>query len=641
MKEFLVSLLDGIEDKFVKADFREILLTLKSLGAVIKHKNTYYLNDGFVCGRLDISSNGTGFLSSYDKKFKQDIIIENKNLSGAHLGDIVLAKLIKTKRARQQARVLAILVMAHETSVVYTKKISKSIMGVNVKTGLIVSLKASQKSLKTLPIGTVLKINNLNNDIAEILGILEDPAVDEKISLAIYNKRSEFTHSSQKEAKSFGNQVDRSMYKDRVDLTHLPFCTIDPVDAKDFDDALYYDKQKNELYIAIADVSEYVVAFSAIDKEARLRGFSIYFPHIAIPMLPRELSENICSLKPNCDRLAFVFKITLDSDFEVIKEELFSAIIHSKKRFNYDEVDEILALKIKTPPKFTWILSLFEVTKKLKIKRLKNGFDFQTKELHIKLNDNKEILGTTFEMQTPSHALVEDSMLLANKAAAKRIKIGIFRNHAEADLKKINILLDDLALLGIEMKYENNLVTLISKIQTQADSLNIREEIDKLIIKSQKRAEYTSHSTGHFGLGFPFYTHFTSPIRRYSDLILHRLLKADLNKDEKLVSFLLLNIDSVCSSLNELEREADKVAWDFMDRKFARWAALNLGKEFKCYINEIGNQTIAKLDDKIKGARIFLDNFTAPLLTPILVEIKEVDIATTKITAKVIKKLNV
>lgn len=640
MKAFLNSLTTGLESKYIKSSELEILRVLEQIKAVTKHKNRYYLNDGFVCGKLDISSNGTGFLYPFDNRFKQDLMIENRDLCGAHFGDIVLTKLTKFKKPRQKAAVIAVLQMANETSVVYTKKIGQAIMGVTIPNALTIALKASQKSLKELPQGTVLKINNLDNDIVEVLGVMDDPSVDQKISMALYNKREIFPKIAQNEAISFGNEVDKSMYPNRVDLTHLPFCTIDPVDAKDFDDAIYFDKNTNEIYIAIADVSEYVSPYSGIDKEARFRGFSIYFPHIAIPMLPRELSENICSLKPNCDRLAFVFKIKLNSNLEPINEELISCIIHSKRRFNYDEVDSLINQEFECEKEIkNWLMPLFELTQKLKEKRLKNGFDFHTLELKMSLDKNGDISSTRFESSTPSHSLIEECMLLANKAAAKRINKGIFRNHAPADLKKINTLLDDLTTLGIEVQYDGDLVAMIAKIQAKASELGIREDVDKLIIKAQKRAEYASNCTGHFGLGFEFYSHFTSPIRRYSDLILHRILKA--NDDAKFTNYLMLGIDELCSNLNILEREADKVAWDFMDRKFARWAAQNIDKNFKCYIYESGNQTIAKLNDELKGARIFLNNFNCEILTQVMVKITDVDIPTAKIIGKVVEILDV
>ena len=640
MRYFLETLSRGASNPNAKC--KEALRILEFLKAISFHKGKAYLNNGFITGRLDINARGVGFIEVFSDKPMRDIVVESKNLGGAHLGDIVVAHLLSNKKSRQSAKILAVLEPANETSLVYLKRFGEAVLGVNIQNGLSLALKASQKSLKALPLGTLLKINNANNEITEVLGLITDPKIDEKISLAIYNKKDEFSPACQDEARAWGDVVDPSMYKERVDLQHLPFCTIDPDDAKDFDDAIYYDTSKNELYVAIADVSEYVSAFSATDKEAKNRCFSIYFPHKSVPTLPRALSENICSLRPDEPRLAFTFKISLNDDLSVKKEELFSAIIKSKKRFTYNEVDKILENKSGCEQGILdWLLPLHKITQRLKQIRLKKGFDFRSKELKMSLNDDGLIASTHFESETPSHALIEDCMLLANKAAAKMISKGIFRNHAPADIKKINFLLDDLAALGIEAQYESDLAAMIAKIQSKANELGIREDADKLIIKAQKRAEYSHTSSGHFGLGFETYTHFTSPIRRYSDLTLHRLLKAQLAKDDKLYNYLLEGIEATCEELNIKEREADKVAFDFMDRKFARWAEQNIGKDFICYISEISEPLIARLDDELKGARIILPNFTCPLLTRVRVRIISSDIASAKIIGKVVEKLDV
>ena len=640
MRYFLETLSRGASNPNAKC--KEALRILEFLKAISFHKGKAYLNNGFITGRLDINARGVGFIEVFSDKPMRDIVVESKNLGGAHLGDIVVAHLLSNKKSRQSAKILAVLEPANETSLVYLKRFGEAVLGVNIQNGLSLALKASQKSLKALPLGTLLKINNANNEITEVLGLITDPNIDEKISLAIYNKKDEFSPACQDEARAWGDAVDPSMYKERVDLQHLPFCTIDPDDAKDFDDAIYYDTSKNELYVAIADVSEYVSAFSATDKEAKNRCFSIYFPHKSVPMLPRTLSENICSLRPDEPRLAFTFKISLNDDLSVKKEELFSAIIKSKKRFTYNEVDKILENKSGCEQGILdWLLPLHKITQRLKQIRLKKGFDFRSKELKMSLNDDGLIASTHFESETPSHALIEDCMLLANKAAAKMISKGVFRNHAPADIKKINFLLDDLAALGIEAQYESDLALMIAKIQSKANELGIREDADKLIIKAQKRAEYSHTSSGHFGLGFETYTHFTSPIRRYSDLTLHRLLKAQLAKDDKLYNYLLEGIEATCEELNIKEREADKVAFDFMDRKFARWAEQNIGKDFICYISEISEPLIARLDDELKGARIILPNFTCPLLTRVRVRIISSDIASAKIIGKVVEKLDV
>ncbi len=243
--------------------------------------------------------------------------------------------------------------------------------------------------IENLDIGTLLKVDIKTNKILETLGNLNDPKVDEKISLLLYNRYDEFGEEPIKEAREIEKEVDISKYPDRVDLRDLNFCTIDPVTAKDFDDAIYFDEKSYTLYVAIADVSAYVPFFSAIDKEAKKRGFTTYFPHKAFPMLPRELSENICSLKPNVDRLAFVSKITLDREsLKPIREEFFEAVIHSKRRFNYDEIDEVLEKREIESKELEYIFPLYEITQRLKKERLKSGFDFGTKEIKIEIDEN-------------------------------------------------------------------------------------------------------------------------------------------------------------------------------------------------------------------------------------------------------------
>lgn len=642
MKTFLQGLSKGLDATGLNTENKELLRILESLKAISKYHNKFYLNNNFVIGKLDISQNATGYLNAYDERFKKDLLIQNRDLNAAHLGDIVLAKILKSKKDRVYAKILAVLVMANATSVVYTKRFGNVVLGVNIQNGLSLNLRASQNSLKALPDGSVLKINNLNNEIIEVLGVLSDPSVDEKISLSIYNKQDNFALACENEARAYGDSVDISMYKERVDLSDLAFCSIDPDDAKDYDDAIFYDEKENALYVAIADVSEYVQAYSATDKAAKFRGFSIYFPHKCVPMLPRNLSENICSLKPDVYRLAFIFKLSFDVNFNVIKDELFEGLIKSRARLTYGLVDEVLKGKKNLPNQNiqNFLLKLAKITEILRQKRLLKGFDFRSKELKMSLDEAGLVKSTHYESDTPSHALIEDCMLLANIAAAKRINQGIFRNHEPADMKKILYLIDDLAALGINATYESDLAKMIAKIQAKADEIGIREDVDKLIIKAQKRAQYNNFSSGHFGLGFDTYTHFTSPIRRYSDLILHRLLKAKLKNDEKLFNYLLETTQGLCESLNVLEREADKVAFDFMDRKFARWASANIGNSFICYISQVSEPLVAILDDEIKGARIFLPNYSCEILTKVLVRIVSSDIASTKIIGKVIKKLS-
>ena len=645
MKEFLLSLSsDSLKEK-IPLDFQPLINNLIRLKAVKKTSNGYKLNTKYKIGTIDISQSGTGFLKLFSDDFKKDLLIESNNLFGANRGDIVLVKRIFSKKqTRAKAKVILVLERKNNFSIVYTKIQQGKIVGINISTTLSLPISVSQKSLRQLPLGAVLKIDNETNSITEVLGVLDDPKVDEKISLNLYEKEEFFSKESEIEAKSHGNFVDKSLYGNRVDLTNLPFCTIDPIDAKDFDDAIYFDKENYILYVAIADVSEYVYEMGHIDKEARKRGFSIYFPHKSIPMLPRSLSENICSLKPNVDRLAFTFKITLDKkSLKPKKEELIESIINSKKRYTYEQIDLFLQKELDDITKvdkqiLEYLLPLFEVTKGLRKARLQSGFEFRSTEIRMQLDSNQNLISTREEKETPSHGLIEDCMLLANKAASKRIKRGIFRTHDDPTYDKLQVLLDNLAEIGIEVDFITDIPKMIRDIQKKANDLDIREEVDKLIIRSQKKAKYESLNKGHFGLGFKSYTHFTSPIRRYSDLVLHRLLKANMNNDKKRFNFLLENIDKICEQISLLERESDKVAWNYMDRKYARWAALHVGENFEAIVTGVDRIIIAKLDDKIKGARLFLLDDNLELFERVLVKIVEAEIPSSKIYAKVVKR---
>lgn len=646
MIDFLLALDKGVKNEEIPSEFSSLLNDLLRLKAVKLKKNTYQLDSRYRAGTIDIAFGGTGFVKTVANKQLKDLLVETRDTNGAMRGDLVVVKRLHTKQGRPKAKVIYIAKRKHHSSLVYTKVQHKRVVGINIKNALVQNLSASQKSLKQLPDGSVLKINNDTGVIEEVLGVISDPKVDEKISMELFDKTEFFSDEAEIEASAHGKIVDKSFYPKRVDLTHLPFCTIDPIDAKDFDDAVYFDEKENALYVAIADVSEYLFDMGNIDKEAKQRGFSIYFPHKSIPMLPRSLSENICSLKPNEDRLAFTFKITLDKNtLKPIKEELLDSIIHSKRRYTYEKIDKFLEGDFSDKKEIDdtilkYLLPLDTTMKKVRNIRLKNSFEFRSSDTRMLVDEDQNLISTIREDETRSHSLVEDCMLLANKAAAKRLEYGVFRTHGDPSYDKIEKLLEDLAYIGINIQFHPELPVLIKNIQNRADELEIREEVDKLIIRSQKKALYEPENKGHFGLGFDSYTHFTSPIRRYSDLTLHRLLKADLKGDNKRKEYLLKNIDSLCEQISSLERESDKVAWDYMDRKFARWANERIGENVEAIVVENTKTPVVKLDDEIVGARIFLLDDDAGLFDTVLVKIVEADIATCRIYAKIVKVLN-
>jgi ribonuclease R len=253
------------------------------------------------------------------------------------------------------------------------------------------------------------------------------------------------------------------------------------------------------------------------------------------------------------------------------------------------------------------------------------------------LDEEGKLQKVKIESETPSHRLIEDCMLLANKAAAKMINFGIFRVHNEPQKKDIQNLLKELLPLGISVNYKNSVVDTLKEVQKKAKELGIEKYIDKMIIKTQQQAKYEAYNNGHFALGFEKYTHFTSPIRRYSDLILHRLLKSILHNNQKFREFILRNIESLVVKISELEREAMKIEWDFYDRKFARWANEKIGKIVKATVIDTKDPPIAKIEDEIVGARIFLKRKKVNLFEKVNVKIVNVNIATTKIKGEIIE----
>ncbi|GAB6073900.1 ribonuclease R family protein [Nautilia lithotrophica] len=649
MKEFAYKLVQGIASKDIPRDKRDIVNDLIAL-RIVSDSKIIKLKSKYRIGKIDVTKKGFGFLTPLGVKEK-DYLIEAEHLNGAGRGDLVIAEKLFNKKGRPKAKVIYILEKAFSVSVVYLtfeyKNNKKIPILRNIKTDLQTFVAEKKKTLKKLPEGAVFKVDNYTNRIIDVLGVLDDPWVDEKISLALYNKKEEFSKKAIAEAEAYGDYVDKEFYPERVDLTDLPFCTIDPPTAKDHDDAIFFDVEKNELYVAIADVSEYVYLNGNIDKEAKERGFSIYFPHKSVPMLPRQLSENICSLKENEDRLSFVFKITLNNKNEVIKEELFEAIIKSKRKYSYDRVDEFLDGRFENIDDtdkliLDWLMPLWERVKKIRIKRLQTGLDFSSDEIKMTLNDEGLIESIELEKETPSHKLIEDCMLLANKAAAKMIDFGIFRVHEKPSSNSIDELYESLTALGINIDVdEKDFVKVVRNIQKQAKDMGIEKEVDKLIIRSQQQARYDAKNIGHYALGFEKYTHFTSPIRRYSDLTLHRLLKSIIRKDKKQMEFILRNIEALVVKISELEREAMKVEWDFYDRKYARYAKEHIGNVYNGIIEDTEIPPIAKItEDLLLGARVFLkDKKKFNLFEKVNIEIVSSNIATAKIKGKVVERL--
>jgi len=649
MNAFAIQLTNGCLASDIELEDQNTFQTLQKTGAIEEVSGLWKLHSLYRAGRLYIGQQGKGYVEAEFKEQK-DLLVEPDHLGDAKHGDEVVVKRIIARRGRASGKVIAVIDKAHLFTIAYTHRDEQGNFSIlNIHTGEPTHAVMEGMDLKAFKLGTVLKVDIDDDKVLEVFGHLDDAKVDEKISLALYEREDVFPSECTKDALDVEQKVTKEEHPERIDLTHLDFCTIDPVTAKDFDDAIYFDMGAHTLYVAIADVSHYVPYFTTIDKEAKKRGFTTYLPHKSFPMLPRELSENICSLKPKVDRLAFVAKIELDrTTLKPIKEEFFEAIIHSKHRFNYDDIDKIIDNNgSKTTGKvkeiLTYLLPLYDITKRLRKARLQNGFDFRSEETKIALDADHLLKSTEIETGTPSHSLIEECMLLANQASAKRFTgegDGIFRIHEPPQLSRIEQLLTELAAIGLYVEEYEDSPSLIRSIQKEADKMGLASEVDSMVIKSLRRAEYNAYNVGHFGLGFSHYSHFTSPIRRYSDLILHRLIKAQLCQDEEETSYLLRNLEPLCARVSELEREATKCEWDFRDRKFARWAEQHLDEVFEAEVVEAGEAAKAVLLGDIKGIMVNLHGDNVMLFDKIRVKISEVNIAQAVIMTELVEKLS-
>ena len=582
---------------------------------IVKIDDNYELNSKYKVAIVNVGKNLV---------ILEDLISEHKNikiefddLNGAYDGDLVLAKRVFNPRSRTKAKIIKILDGKKNDVLVYIKDKAFHTVKENIK--------LENKNALKYKEGEVLLVDNKSLELIKNLGNIEDPKIDEYISLYLYKEIFRLDKPLEIDAK-----MDDT--KPRVDLRDLAFCTIDPSSAKDHDDAIYYDKLENILYVAIADVSYFVKEGSELDKQAFLKSTSIYLPHKVLPMLPPLLSEDMCSLKEGVDRYSYVFKMHLDLQNQSVKKaELFEAIINSHKNFSYGRIDRVIEGHLDQYSKtekeiFDYLIPLYEITKKYRAKRLLKGYDFRTSENRLKLK-NSNLESIDVEISTASHQLVEECMLLANIEASKKVNtVGIYRIHEEPAFKAISKLVDDVNILGVNVKLQSDVHDTIVHIQEKAKVSMMSAEIDELIIQAQTQAKYSSKNLGHFGLGFSSYSHFTSPIRRYSDLVLHRILKTKQTPKD---------IDDICSHISLNERKVDQLVWDFEDRKYARWAAFHLDEEIKVKIVDT-DKARAVCYEKMFGMKVVLENYKGQkLFTKLRVRIKSVDIVTKVIVATV------
>ena len=421
------------------------------------------------------------------------------------------------------------------------------------------------------PIGKVVEvIGEINDHDTEINSILYD-----------YGFSPKFPDKVEKVVNKILEKISKEEINKRLDIRNTTTFTIDPKDAKDFDDALSVKKLNNgnwEVGVHIADVSHYVKEGGIIDKEAAERATSVYLVDRVIPMLPEVLSNNICSLRPNVDRLVYSILFEMDESANVIDYIIKKTVIHSDVRFTYKTAQDTIDNKKGKLAKE--ILLLDRLSKILRKKRQKKGsINFESTEVKFILDDDNNPINVYFKESLSSNHLIEEFMLLANKTVAKHINSSskkantfVYRIHDKPDGERISTLNNIVKKLGYSINNENSnkLSHSLNKLLENIKGKGEQQMIETLTIRSMAKAIYTTNNIGHYGLAFKHYSHFTSPIRRYPDLIVHRLLDKYLCGGESVNKNLVEKICEYCSEMEKVSSRAERDSIKFMQVKFLK-----------------------------------------------------------------------
>ncbi len=442
---------------------------------------------------------------------------------------------------------------------------------------------------------------NAIGKITEILGEQRAPGMEIDIAIRSHDIPYVWPNDVNDEIKTFKPLKDGVNYTDREDIRHLPLVTIDGDDAKDFDDAVYCEKRARNgwrLIVAIADVSHYVIPETALDKEAANRGNSVYFPSSVIPMLPEVLSNGLCSLNPNVDRLCMVCDMQISPEGTLSRYEFYPAVMHSKARLTYNDVAAALKGEKDAVKKLTNVLPQLQelhglYKQLLKSRHGRGAIDFDTVETKVIFGPERKIQQIVPVIRNDAHRLIEECMLCANVAAAHWLEKydlpTLYRVHEGPTAEKLMDLRDflkefNLGLRGGKDPQPNDYGELLRQINSRPEA----HIIQTVLLRSLRQAVYSPENVGHFGLAYDAYTHFTSPIRRYPDLLVHRQIRQSLKKGKKIVSLYdektLHEIGTHCSMT---ERRADEATRSAMDALKCEFMSSRVGEEYSGIINSV------------------------------------------------------
>ena len=681
-----LSKLADILSSTLKKDKEEVMAALVELekeGEIFeftKHKYASSASLGLVKGKVSYS----GYNYSFVLNEEGDIFVQRKNLLNSLDGDYVLVKILSGEvgNKKREGKVLKILKRSDDViigtftrikSYGYVRADKKGFeKDIFIDTANINGARDGDKVVVEL---VNFKSGNPAGKVTEVIGDPNEVGNDIKCLLKQYKIIDKFPQGVLEDANNIPQEIKKEDYKHRRDLTDWLTFTIDGQDAKDLDDAISLTRDNKGNYVLgvhIADVGEYVRYDSRIDQSAFERGTSIYFLNQVIPMLPKQLSNGICSLNPNVDRLALSVIMKIDASGSVVESEVFESIINSKYRLNYDEVLEVIEGNAETQQRLKDIkdvlLDMYELSQLLDKKRRELGsLDFDLPESKVIVDDQNKPIDIVKRTTTKSTKVIETFMVIANEVIAKKFEDAkipfVYRVHEKPDSEKMASFFNFISSLGVKFNLDKKdiMPTDLQKILKSVADLPIATVVNMIMLRSLKKAKYMEKCLGHFGLALTYYCHFTSPIRRYPDLCIHRIIKEYLHNNITYITSPKMKDFVVKSSMksSEMEKNAEDVERAITDYKKCEYMSQFIGEKFEGIINGVNARGFfVELDNTCEGfvsVSTLNDDFydfderTLTLSGKknmyrigerVVVEVADCNLSERKINFEIVKKLN-